>query len=107
MWPFHRKEKVHDWSKFFGNLPPQTGKQRLIDECKKHNVSIFIDDATETSSSIYAELRGVVSEAELERRLVAKLAIKQSSQANWIAGFVFLVSLISLIVSIWGKQFAL
>lgn len=101
MWPSRRKRNDQDWSKFFGDLPPQTRKQRLIEECKRQNVSIHIDDPAESSSGIYAELRGVASEAELERRLVAKLAIKQSSRANWIAGAALLVSLISLAISLW------
>lgn len=104
MWPFSRKKKEQDWDKFFGDLPPQSRKQRLIDECRKQDVSVHIDDATEASTGIYAELRAVASEAELERRLVAKLAVKQSANANWIAGFAFLVSLISLAVSFWGKK---
>jgi len=100
MWPFHRKLKEQDWFKFIGELPPQTRKQKLIEECKQQDVSIHLDDPAETSSGIYAELRGVASEAELERRLIAKVAIKQSSRANWIAGFAIVISLISLAISL-------
>ncbi|NMG67634.1 hypothetical protein GPA19_22075 [Azoarcus indigens] len=103
MWPFSSKKKEQDWGKFLGDLPPPSRKQRLIEECKKYDVSVHIDDASEASTGIYAELRGVASEAELERRLVAKRAVKQSAKANWIAGFALLVSLISLAVSFWSK----
>jgi len=100
MWPFSRKENIEDWAKFLGRLPPATRKQRLIEECKKYDVSIHIDDSAESSSGVYSELRGVASEAELERRLVAKITIFQSARANRIAIFALVVSLISLVVSL-------
>ena len=73
-----------------------THKQQLIQQCKEENVSIFIDNPTEASSGIYAELRGVASEAELERRLHTKRVALQASRANSIATLAFLVSLVAL-----------
>lgn len=102
MWPVFRRQSEFDWSRYF-DLPPETRKERLIEECRRNNVSIHIDSYTETASGINAIFRPVASEAELERRLVAKLAIGKSTWANRIAGFSLLVSLISLTVSIWGK----
>lgn len=101
MWPFSRKESTQDWAKFFGGNPPATRKQRLLEECKKLGVSIYIDDSAEASSGFYGDLRGVASEAELERRLVAKKTISQSARANMIAIIALVVSMIALVVSLW------
>jgi hypothetical protein len=102
---FTKKNKQQDWEKFFGDsLPPETRKQRLIDECKRLDVSIYVDDVSEASSGIYAELRGVVSEAELERRLVAKLTARHSRHANFIAIVALVVSIGSLIVAIFALK---
>ncbi|WP_225580787.1 hypothetical protein, partial [Pseudomonas sp. PDM16] len=73
--PFRPKDKATDWDKFLGPASPETRKQRLIQECKKHDVSIYTDDESESSSGVYAELRGVASEAELERRLLTKKSV--------------------------------
>lgn len=70
-----------------------------MEECKKNDVSIYIDNPSEQSSGIYAELRGVVSEAELERRLNAKKAVNQSKRANVISAIAFIVSLVALLKS--------
>ena len=95
---FARKQNDQDFSKYFGDVP-QTRKQRLLDECKKNDVSIYIDNSSEQSSGFYAELRGVVSEAELERRLNAKKAVSQSSRANFIAAIALIVSVVALVKS--------
>lgn len=87
-----------DFSKYFGETP-KTRKQQLLEECKKNDVSIYIDNPSEQSSGIYAELRGVVSEAELERRLNAKKAVNQSKRANVISAIAFIVSLVALLKS--------
>lgn len=92
---FRPKSKDTDFSAFMSGIP-QTRKQRLIEECKRQDVSIYIDDPTEQSAGIYAELRGVVSEAELERRLNAKKAIALSKRTNVIAYFSLFVSAIAL-----------
>lgn len=98
---FHCKSKGQNWTKFLGDSSLQSKKQRLIEECKRRDVSIYLDDSGEISSGVYAELRGVASESELEHRLIAKIAAEESSRANWIAGLAFLVSLISLAVSLY------
>ena len=95
---FARKQKDQDFSKYLGEVP-QTRKQRLLEECKKNDVSIYIDNSSEQSSGIYAEFRGVVSEAELELRLNAKKAVSQSSRANIIAAFALIVSVLALVKS--------
>lgn len=101
MWPFSRKESTQDWAKFFGGNRPATRKQRLLEECKKLGVPIYIDDPAEASSGFYADLRGVASEVELDRRLGAKKAISQSARANLIAFVALVVSIIALVVSLW------
>lgn len=95
---FARKQNDQDFSKYFSEVP-QTRKQRLLEECKKNDVSIYIDNSSEQSSGIYAELRGVVSEAELERRLNAKKAVSQSSRANLVAAIALIVSVVALVKS--------
>lgn len=98
--PFWPKEKETDWGKEFGHFQ-ETRKQRLIHECQKHDVLIHIDDESEASSGVYAELRGVASEAELERRLNTKLSILSSKRANQISAVALFVSGAALITSIF------
>lgn len=70
-----RQEPIdEDFSKFLGEAQLPTRKRALLEECKRHDVSPYVDDATETSSGVNALLRGIASEAELERRLNAKKA---------------------------------
>lgn len=97
--PFWPKEKTTDWDKTFGPIQ-ETRKQRLIRECQLHNVSIYTDDESEVSSGVYAELRGVTSEAELERRLNTKISILSSKRANLISAIALAVSVAALIISI-------
>lgn len=87
-----------DFSKYFGETP-NTRKQRLLEDCRKNDVSIYLDNPSEQSSGTYAELRGVASEAELERRLNAKKAVSQSTRANVIAAIALIVSLVALVKS--------
>jgi hypothetical protein len=96
---FFGKDLEQDRSKYF-DLPEQTRKQRLLEACRANNVSIYIDDEKEQSSGIYAELRGVASEAELEKRLYSKLAITNSGKANKISLISCGIAVISLIISI-------
>jgi len=95
---FVLKKKNPDFSKYFGERT-KTRKQRLLDECKENDVSIYIDDSSEQSSDIYAVLRGVASEAELERRLYAKKTFTQSNRANKIAAIALIVSVVAIVKS--------
>ena len=95
---FSRKQNGQDFSKYLGEVP-LTRKKRLLEECRKNDVSIYIDNSSEESSGIYAEFRGVVSEAELERRLNSKKAVSQSSRANFIAAIALIVSVVALVKS--------
>ena len=76
-WLSKNNTKSEDFSNFFGDVK-LTKKEYLIEQCKKNNVSIHIDDASETSTGVYAELRGVASEAELENRLNSKTALSKA-----------------------------
>lgn len=96
---FTQKQDHKDFSTYLEESP-QTRKQLLLEECIKNNVSIHVDDSSETSSGIYANFRGVASEAELERRLNAKTAIIQSKRANFLARLALLFSAASFIVSL-------
>ena len=95
---FSKKTKEQDFSRFFGNVP-KPKKQLLIEECKKFDVSVYLDDPTESSSGFYAEFRGVASEAELERRLSGVRAVRLSNFANFLAIISLLVSIAALIKS--------
>ena len=97
--PFQKNTKKEDFSTFFGETQIPSNKERLLRECEKHGVSPYIDDPSESSSGAYAHLRGVVSEAELERRLIAKKAIGMAKYANIIAILAFLVSVAALVKS--------
>jgi hypothetical protein len=96
--PFRKKDQ--DWSKFFGEQSNESRKERLIRLCNSQNVSIYIDDQSETAEGIYAALRAVASEAELERRLNTQRALAQSKYSNYI-------SLIALGISIGSFVLAL
>ena len=99
MFPFSANKK--GWSSFFGNHQELTRKQALIEKCRRRDVSIYIDDAAESSSGIYGELRGVVSEAELEKRLNSKLALNKSKLSNIIAITSLVISLLSLLFTFY------
>ena len=95
---FARKQSDQDFSKYFGEIP-KTRKQRLLEECQSNDVSIYIDNPSEQSSGIYAEMRGAVSEAELEQRLNAKRTVAQSNRANVIAAIALIVLVVALVKS--------
>jgi hypothetical protein len=95
---FARKQNDQDFSKYLGETPP-TRKQRLLEECTERDVSIYIDDASEQSAGVYAVLRAVASEAELERRLNTKKAVGQSNRANLIAVAALAISIVALVKS--------
>lgn len=96
--PFARKRNDQDFSHYLDGAP-QSRKQRLLAECQKHDISPHIDNRYETSSGVYAELRGVASEAELEQRLNAKKAIGRSNRANLIAFLALVASVVALVKS--------
>jgi hypothetical protein len=95
---FARVKRDQDFSKYFGEIP-STRKQRLLEECRKNGVSIYIDKPLEQSSCFYAELRGVASDAELDRRLNEKKAVSQASRANVISAIAIIISLVALVKS--------
>ncbi|MDX1913978.1 MAG: hypothetical protein SFU55_00210 [Methylophilus sp.] len=99
-WLSKRNTKSEDFSNFLGDAK-LTKKQFLIEQCKKNNVSIYIDDTSETSAGVYAELRGVASEAELENRLNSKTALSQAKFANIIAILAFIISVFALLKSFY------
>ena len=88
-----------DFSKFLDS-PTKTRKQRLLEECEKLDVSIYIDDPTEASSGEYANIRGTASEAELDRRLITKKALNQTKRAIVISVISLLVAICALLVSL-------
>jgi len=98
---FKKKPDSDDFTTFFGDTPIPTKKRALIEQCLRHDVSPYIDDASETSSGIYAQLRAVASEAELERRLNAKTALGMARRANVFALLAFVVSVVTLVKEVF------
>jgi hypothetical protein len=102
MWPFKKKNTDVNWSEFFENAELDSRKQELIRECQKYDVTPYIDDPSENASGSNV-MRGVASEAEIERRLIAKKAMHSASKANYIALLALLVALFSLGISLFEK----
>ncbi|MEX0739054.1 MAG: hypothetical protein WD071_06915 [Pseudohongiella sp.] len=96
---FLKKNPEHDWVKFFGDLPPATKKSKLIEICGRKDVSIYADDSTENA---HTPLRAVASEAELERRLLAKMSVSYSLQSRRVAIAALIVAIGSLILEFFG-----
>lgn len=88
--------KGSDFSSFVSAIP-LTRKRSLIEECTKLNVSIYINDPSEQSTGAYALLRGVASEAELERRLNTKKETILSTHTNIITVIALIVSVMALV----------
>lgn len=95
---FRQNSKNEDFSAFLDDAKKST-KQVLIEKCRRNNISIYVDDTSETSSGIYALLRGMASEAELERRLNAKKALGLASRTNTVAILTFMVQFTTLVKS--------
>ena len=72
-----KESKSEDFSNFLDDNE-SSRKQKLIEDCKKLNVSIYIDDESENANGAYSLIRAVASEAELERRLNAKNTIRSA-----------------------------
>ena len=72
---FWRKGRDKSFSHYIGDEQASSNKNLLLEECRLHGVSPYVDDVSETSSGPYAMLRGVASEPELERRLYARKAL--------------------------------
>ena len=89
------KDGEEDWSKWLGEMP-NNSKRLIIEKCMKNNVSIYVDDATEQAGSIF---RAVASEAELEKRLDAKLNAKRSTISLGISAMSLLIAIAALIKS--------
>lgn len=79
----------------------QSKKELLIEQCSKNNVCIFVDDQSESSIGIYAEIRSVASEAELQRRLDANIQIRNSIKAFWISVVALVVSVLAVAISFY------
>lgn len=91
-------EDGSDFSSFITGIP-LTPKQQRIEECKNLDVSIYIDDPSEQSAGVNANLRAVASEAEIERRLNAAKATQLSKWAIIISLLAFIESTIAFVKS--------
>lgn len=71
---------------FEGFFPPRKSsrKEGLIKRCESLEVCIYVDDASENASSENI-MRGVVSEAELQRRIDGHIASRNSTYALWVS----------------------
>ena len=95
------KKKVHqdqDWSRFL--VEAKTSRKRhLLKQCRKYDVSVYVDESSENSEGVYASLRAVASEAELERRIVAKRSEINTRRANVVSAIALAVSIAALVKS--------
>lgn len=98
-WPFRNRTDPRDFSAYLKD-EPSSQKRKLIAECESLGVSIFIDDPNESSSGVYAAMRGVASEAELQGRLHQANASRTANRANFIAWLALAVGVASLLVAI-------
>ena len=98
-WPFSNRHDPQDFSAYLKD-DPSSKKQKLIAECGRLGVSVFIDDPNETSSGVYADMRAVASEAELQSRLNQAVASRTANRANVIAWLALAVGVASLVVAI-------
>ncbi len=64
--------KNNNFDRFFPHIEP-SGKEKLIKKCESLNVCIYVDDVAEDASSNNI-MRGVASEAELQRRIDGHVA---------------------------------
>jgi hypothetical protein len=62
--PMKRNPKEEDFSSFLGKAQARSDKERLLRECETLGVTPYVNDPSESSSEVYAQLRGVASEAE-------------------------------------------
>lgn len=95
-----RTSKDQDFSKILADTP-KTRKQRLQEECRRRDVSIYADDPTEQSAGVASLFRNPASEAELERRLNSKRAVGLAGKANVIAVLALVVSVAALVKAFW------
>ena len=96
---FGQRPKDEDFSTFLGDASIPSKKRLLLEACKKHDVSPYVDDSTESSSGVYSAIRGVASEAELERRLIVKKTFGLACRAHIVAILAFLVSIAAFVKS--------
>jgi hypothetical protein len=57
-----------DWSKWMGEVP-KSDKQKLIDYALKRKIAIYVDSPNENADGLASMFRGIVSEAELDKRI--------------------------------------
>lgn len=93
----------YDPEDFSAYLPqgPESVKEKLIAECQRRGISVYINDASETSSGAYAALRAVAPEAELHSRLQQAITVGTARGANRIAWLALFVGLAGLIVAVF------
>ena len=88
-----KKSNHNDFSNFLDSKNVKgSKKEQLLKKCEKLGISPYVDDVSESHTGIYGDLRGVVSEAELQRRLDSRISINISKIA-------LIIAIISLIVS--------
>jgi hypothetical protein len=93
------KNSSTDFSVFL-NKPEPTHKGRLIQQCQKRKISIYMDDSSEISFGVYAMMRSVASEAELERRLNSSKAVTMAFTANVIATISLFIAIAAFVNSL-------
>lgn len=96
---FTKRNDLEDFSNYLPQDPEST-KGKLIAECQRRGISVYVADSSETSSGVYANLRAVAPESELQSRLLQVIAAETAHKANRIAWLALFVSLVSLVVAV-------
>ena len=98
-WPFWKKFDPNDFSSY---LPSgeESLKEKLIAECRRRGVPIYVADPAESSTEPYASLRAVAPESDLQSRLLQAVAVEAAFKANRFAWLALLISLAALAVAV-------
>lgn len=98
-WKFWKRSDPHDFSNY---LPKgaESVKEKLIAECRRRGVSVYVNDTSEPSSGVFTSLRAIASEAELQNRLVGVVSLEVAAKANRVAWLALLVGLGGLVVAV-------
>ena len=99
-WLPWKKYDPQDFSTYLSPGPASV-KEKLITECKRYGVSIYVADPIETSSGPYGHFRAVAPESELQNRLIQAVAAQQAFKANRIAWFALIIGFAGLVVAIF------
>ena len=90
--------KSKNFENFFPHREP-SGKEKIIKKCESLGVCIYVEDVSEDASSNNI-MRGLASEAELQRRIDGYVASRNSTYALWVSLVACALSMLAFIKSV-------